>query len=62
VQVTEPWISYGVVYLENRERVDSFSPESHAYLTELAEIAGLFLKQASDREELRRRNRSLVWG
>jgi Nif-specific regulatory protein/two-component system response regulator HydG len=50
---------YGVVYLENRERVDSFSPESRAFLTELAEIAGLFLKRASDREELRRRNRSL---
>jgi len=50
---------YGVVYLENRERVDSFSPESRAFLAELAEIAGLFLKRASDREELRRRNRSL---
>ncbi len=50
---------YGVVYLENRERVDSFTPESRAFLTELAEIAGLFLKRASDREELRRRNRSL---
>ena len=50
---------YGVVYLENRERVDSFSAESRAFLAELAEIAGLFLKRASDREELRRRNRSL---
>jgi transcriptional regulator with GAF, ATPase, and Fis domain len=50
---------YGVVYLENRERVDSFTPESRAFLAELAEIAGLFLKRASDREELRRRNRSL---
>jgi transcriptional regulator with GAF, ATPase, and Fis domain len=50
---------YGVVYLENRERTDSFSPESRAFLAELAEIAGLFLKRASDREELRRRNRSL---
>ena len=50
---------YGVVYLENRERVDSFTPENRAFLTELAEIAGLFLKRASDREELRRRNRSL---
>jgi transcriptional regulator with GAF, ATPase, and Fis domain len=27
---------YGVVYLENRERVDSFTPESRAFLTELA--------------------------
>ncbi len=50
---------YGVVYLENRERVDSFTPESRAFLSELAEIAGLFLKRASDREELLRRNRSL---
>jgi transcriptional regulator with GAF, ATPase, and Fis domain len=50
---------YGVVYLENRERVDSFTAESRAFLTELAEIAGLFLKRASDREELRRRNQSL---
>ncbi len=50
---------YGVVYLENRERVDSFDEESRAFLAELAEIAGLFLKRASDREELRRRNRSL---
>jgi transcriptional regulator with GAF, ATPase, and Fis domain len=50
---------YGVVYLENPERVDSFTPESRAFLVELAEIAGLFLKRASDREELRRRNRSL---
>jgi transcriptional regulator with GAF, ATPase, and Fis domain len=50
---------YGVVYLENRERVDSFTPENRAFLTELAEIAALFLKRASDREELRRRNRSL---
>ncbi len=50
---------YGVVYLENRERVDSFTTESRAFLAELAEIAGLFLKRASDREELRRRNQSL---
>ena len=50
---------YGVVYLENREQVDSFTPENRAFLAELAEIAGLFLKRASDREELRRRNRSL---
>ena len=50
---------YGVVYLENRERVDSFTAESRAFLAELAEVAGLFLKRASDREELRRRNRSL---
>lgn len=50
---------YGVVYLENRERVDSFSAESQAFLAELAEVAGLFLRRASEREALRRRNRSL---
>jgi transcriptional regulator with GAF, ATPase, and Fis domain len=50
---------YGVIYLENRERVDSFSEESRAFLSELAEVAGLFLSRASEREALRRRNRSL---
>jgi transcriptional regulator with GAF, ATPase, and Fis domain len=50
---------YGVVYLENRQRVDSFSEDSRAFLTGLAEIAGLFLLRASEREALRRRNRSL---
>ncbi|HEY2289148.1 MAG TPA: sigma 54-interacting transcriptional regulator [Thermoanaerobaculia bacterium] len=50
---------YGVVYLENRKRVDSFSAESRAFLAELAEVAGLFLRRASEREALRRRNQSL---
>ena len=50
---------YGVVYLENRGQVDSFSAESQAFLAELAEMAGLFLRRASEREALRRRNRSL---
>jgi transcriptional regulator with GAF, ATPase, and Fis domain len=50
---------YGVVYLENRTRVDGFSAESRAFLAELAEVAGLFLRRASEREALRRRNRSL---
>ena len=50
---------YGVIYLENRERVDSFDGESRAFLAELAEVAGLFLLRASERESLRRRNRSL---
>ena len=50
---------YGVIYLENRERVDSFSEESRSFLTEFAGIAGLFLLRASEREALRRRNRSL---
>jgi transcriptional regulator with GAF, ATPase, and Fis domain len=50
---------YGVIYLENRERVDSFTPESRAFLAELAEVAGLFLRRASEREEMRRHTRSL---
>jgi len=50
---------YGVVYMENRAQVDSFSAESQAFLAELAEVAGLFLRRASEREALRRRNRSL---
>lgn len=50
---------YGVIYLENRGRLDSFDAESRAFLGELAEVAGLFLHRASERESLRRRNRSL---
>lgn len=50
---------YGVVYLENRGQVDSFSAESRTFLTELAEVAGLFLRRASEREALRRHYRSL---
>ncbi|MFL6202010.1 MAG: sigma 54-interacting transcriptional regulator [Thermoanaerobaculia bacterium] len=50
---------YGVLYLENRGRVDSFDEESRSFLEQLAGIAGLFLLRASEREALRRRNRSL---
>ncbi|MEA2561938.1 MAG: two-component system, NtrC family, response regulator PilR [Acidobacteriota bacterium] len=50
---------YGVIYLENRARVDSFDAECRAFLGELAEVAGLFLLRASEREALRQRNRSL---
>jgi transcriptional regulator with GAF, ATPase, and Fis domain len=50
---------YGVIYLENRERVDSFDEACRAFLTEFAEVAGLFLLRASEREALRQRNRSL---
>src|SRR6185295_16521299 len=52
-------VVYGVIYLENRESVDSFDAESRAFLAELAEVAGLFLLRASERETLQRRNRSL---
>ncbi len=50
---------YGVIYLENRERIDSFDAESREFLSALAEIAGLFLLRASEREALRRRHRAL---
>jgi|CXWL01.1.fsa_nt_gi Nif-specific regulatory protein/two-component system response regulator HydG len=50
---------YGVIYLENRRQVDSFAPESRVLLAELAELAGLFLLRASERETLRRHSRSL---
>ena len=50
---------YGVVYLENRGMVDSFSAENRAFLAELAEVAGLFLRRASEREALRRHYLSL---
>lgn len=50
---------YGVVYLENRRQVDSFSPECRRLLAEFAEVAGLVLLRASEREALRRRNQSL---
>ncbi len=50
---------YGVVYLENRGQVDSFSPESRAFLSELTEVAGLFVRRALERQALMERNRSL---
>jgi transcriptional regulator with GAF, ATPase, and Fis domain len=50
---------YGVVYLEDRRRIDSFSEESRHFLAELAEISGLFLLRANERETLRRRNQVL---
>ncbi len=50
---------YGVLYLENRSRVDGFDGDSRALLAELAEVAGLFLLRASEREMLERRRREL---
>ena len=41
---------YGVVYLEGRQR-DSFSEESRAFLREFAEVAGLFMRRALERQE-----------
>jgi Nif-specific regulatory protein/two-component system response regulator HydG len=50
---------YGVVYLQSRTRPEGFSGGDKAFLTEFAEIAGLSLRRALEREELERRNRSL---
>ncbi|MCP4661740.1 MAG: GAF domain-containing protein, partial [bacterium] len=50
---------YGVVYLENRQRPDAFSPESRAFVAELAEVAGIFIRRALDRQALEERRRSL---
>jgi Nif-specific regulatory protein/two-component system response regulator HydG len=49
---------YGVVYLENHER-DAFSAESRAFLEQFAEVAGLFMRRALERQALLERNRSL---
>ncbi len=50
---------YGVIYLENREQVDSFEAESRELVAELAEVAGLVLLRASERETLKRHQRAL---
>ncbi|HEY9421022.1 MAG TPA: sigma 54-interacting transcriptional regulator [Thermoanaerobaculia bacterium] len=50
---------YGVVYLEDRRQTDSFGEECRELLAELAEISGLFLLRATERETLRRRNQIL---
>ncbi|HEY0782855.1 MAG TPA: sigma 54-interacting transcriptional regulator, partial [Thermoanaerobaculia bacterium] len=50
---------YGVLYLEDRRQVDRFDEETRAFLAAFAEVAGLFLKQAVEREALERRNQSL---
>lgn len=50
---------YGVIYLENRERTDSFAPEQRELVAELAEVAGLHLLRASEREAEARRQRAL---
>ena len=49
---------YGVVYLENR-RPESFDEESQAFAKEFAEVAGLIIRRALERQALRERNRSL---
>lgn len=49
---------YGAVYLEYQGERDG-GGEARQFLAEFAELAGLFLKRASEREALRRRGRSL---
>jgi transcriptional regulator with GAF, ATPase, and Fis domain len=50
---------YGVLYLERRDRPDGFPGEAKRFLAEFAELAGLSLRKALEREALERRNRSL---
>jgi transcriptional regulator with GAF, ATPase, and Fis domain len=49
----------GVVYLEDRRRTDAFSAESRLFLSQFAEVAGLFLSRAAEHESLLRRTQSL---
>ncbi len=49
---------YGVVYLEVRRR-DGFSAENRAFLAEFAELAGLFIRRALERQALLDRSRTL---
>ncbi len=49
---------YGVVYLEYRADREA-DPDAPRFVAELTELAGLFLRRALEREQLRRRSRSL---
>jgi transcriptional regulator with GAF, ATPase, and Fis domain len=51
----------GVVYLEKRGR-SGFARETTAFLAEFAEVAGLFLSRALERDELRRQRDELERG
>jgi Nif-specific regulatory protein/two-component system response regulator HydG len=50
---------YGVLYIERRGGTAGFAEEDRIFLREFAEVAGLFLLRASERETLRRRNQAL---
>lgn len=50
---------YGVIYLERRSRDGGFSEDARRLLREFAEVAGLFLRRALEREALRQRNQAL---
>ncbi len=49
---------YGVLYLERRGPVD-FTAEARRFLTDVADVAGLFLRRALERDTLLRQYRSL---
>jgi Nif-specific regulatory protein/two-component system response regulator HydG len=50
---------HGVIYLQHEAPGRDFSPEAIRLVEEFAELAGLFLRRAIEREALTRRNRSL---
>jgi transcriptional regulator with GAF, ATPase, and Fis domain len=50
---------YGAVYLDRRGGLEVFTPEIRKFLAEFAEVAGLFIRRALERQALRERNRSL---
>ena len=49
----------GVVYLEGEDGMRVFSAECRSFVTEFTELAGLFLRRALEREELRRKTQEL---
>jgi transcriptional regulator with GAF, ATPase, and Fis domain len=51
--------TWGVVYLEGQGGPAPFSPEALTFVAEFAEVAGLSLERASEREALERRTLSL---
>jgi Nif-specific regulatory protein/two-component system response regulator HydG len=52
---------YGVLYLE-RAGMRDFADDARRFLGEVAEVAGLFLRRAVERDELRRQKESLERG
>jgi len=52
---------YGVLYLE-RAGLSDFADEAKRFLAEVAEVAGLFLRRAVERDELRRQKQALEQG
>ena len=49
----------GVVYLEQRRQPEGFDSEARRLVSQFADLAGLFLLRAVERESLRRRNQAL---